>query len=251
MAAATPFMPVCRAANAAGCQPPVLALGDVIGRHTRARGGAAALDAIHSMATVIWITEKGSTIEGRYKCTTDPAFRIDIYDRNKHVYCEGLDAQGPWIWPAGSASATQGVPDARRTGLEGIEFNLYGLHRLPGRGAKLTLGGRSTIGGTTYYVIQVDLKDSYRTFLYIDPDTWMIARRRDNRSFHPDLDPTKAFIETQYNDYRPVSGVMTAFLQHQVNLATGAIADVTAIRSLVYNPVIDPKTITRHYTAQG
>jgi hypothetical protein len=226
-----------------------LSLEQVIANHTRARGGAAALDAVHSEATEIEMTEKGSTIQAHYKCTSDPFFRIDIYDHDKHVFCEGLDADGPWIWPSSEPAAKQGVADGKKTALEGIEFNLYGLHLFPKRGNKLILVGREEIALVNYYVVQVDLKDSYRTFLYIDPQTWLIGRRRDNRAFHPDLDQTKKNIETQYGDYRVVSGVRSAFLQHQVDLESGEIKQVVAVKKLVYNPPIDPSVMSRSYKA--
>ena len=115
-----------------------LDLADVISNHTRAGGGTAALDAIHAEETEIELTENGSTVEAHYKCTSDLVFRIDVYDKTKRVFCEGLDAQGPWIWPSSQSAPQPGVPDAKKTALEGIEFNLYGLHAFPRRGHQLT-----------------------------------------------------------------------------------------------------------------
>ena len=224
-----------------------LSLAEIIENHTRARGGAAALDSIHAEETEIELTENGSTVEAHYRCTSDLFFRIDIYDKKTHVFCEGLDAQGPWTWPSGKSEPQQGVPDAKRTALEGIEFNLYGLHAFPRRGHQLTVAGRERIALVDYHVIQVDLKDSYQTFLYIDPETWLIGRRRDTRAFHPDVDPTKEHVETQYTDFREVSGVRSAFLQHQVDLGSGEIKQIAAVRKLVYNPEINPAVMTRTY----
>lgn len=224
-----------------------LTIDDVIANHIRASGGAEAFDRIHSMAADTWITENASTIVGKYKCTNDPYFRIDIYAGGKHVFCEGLDADGQWIWPEGEPAAKQGVPDAKRTALEGIEFNIYGLHSFASRGHHLALVGREELQSVNYYVIQVDLKDSYRTFLYIDPNTWMIGRRRGVRSFHPDMETTKKDYETQFNDFRLVSGIRTPFIDHQVDLSTGDIRQMSAIKSKIYNPVIDPEVMSRTY----
>jgi hypothetical protein len=224
-----------------------LSLEEVIARHTAARGGAAAFDAVESETVDLELTEKGETVQAKYRATKDPFFRIDIYDKGKHVFCEGMDADGPWIWPGDKPQPQQSVPDARKTALQGITFNLYGLHAFPKLGDKLALSGRERIEGIEYYVIEVTLQDSYQTFLYIDPQTWMILRRRDFRSFHPDLDTTKKFIETQYTDFRTTSGVRSAYLQHTVDLKTGDITSVAVTKKLIYNPGGSKAVFARTY----
>lgn len=224
-----------------------LTLKEVIARHTKARGGAAAMDAVESQAVDLQTIEDGTVIKAHYVCNKTPAFRIDIFVGGKHVFCEGLDATGPWIWPSSEPAAKEGVPDARRTGVEGVEFNLYGLHSFPALGNVLSLDGRKRLGGVDFYVVQVDLKGSYRTFLYIDPETWMIARRRDFRAAHPDVDDTKKYLEKQYTDYRPVNGVQTAFLEHQIDLASGKITQVTIVDQMSYNPKLDENAFNRSY----
>jgi hypothetical protein len=226
-----------------------LTLDDIIARHTAARGGAAAIDAIHSQAVDLEMMESGEVLKGHYVCSKAPAYRIDVFDHGKHVFCEGVDANGPWIWPASQPAATQAVPDARRTGLEGIEFNLYGLHTFPARGNRLMLSGRELLGRINHYVIQVGLKDSYRTFLYIDPETWMIVRRRDFRAAHPDVNDTKKNLEKQYSDFRAVSGVLTPFLEHQIDLATGKITQVSIVDQMTYNPPLESGVPDRAHKA--
>jgi hypothetical protein len=227
-----------------------LSLEEIISRHTAALGGMAALEAVRSKTVDLQIVEKGQVVAAHYRCNKQPAFRIDIYDKNRHVFCEGLDANGPWIWPGDAPSARQGVPDARRTGIEGIEFNLYGLSAFPALGNKLAFAGRETIEGINYYVIRVDLKDSYQTFLYIDPNSWMIARRRDFRANHPDLNPAKQKLETQYSDFRRVNGIANAFLQHQIDLSNGKITQVQIVDRMEYNPAAGDAVPDRSYKAE-
>ena len=224
-------------------------LSEIIARHTKARGGAAALDAIHAQEADLEIVEKGKVNQARYRCDKQPAFRIDLYDKERHVFCEGLDAKGPWIWPGDQPAPRQGVPDAKRAGLTGIQFNLYGLHAFPALGHKLSLDGRETLGGVDYHVMRVDLKDADPTFLYIDPENWMIARRRDFRPNHPDLNPVKQHLETQFTDFRPVDGVMAPFLQHQVDLDSGQINQVIVVDRMAFNPKLDEAIFDRAYKA--
>lgn len=224
-----------------------LSLSDVIRRHTNARGGAARLDSVHALSTDVAITEKASILQAHYSCNDSPAWRIDVYAQGKHVFCEGLDSAGPWLWPSGDSSAHEAVPDAKKTGIQGIEFNLYGLHRFPARGHVLSLDGRELLDGVDYYVIKVVMKDSYESYLYINPTTWMIDRRRDFRAFHPDIDPKKAYAEKRYGDFRTVEGIVSPFSEKQVNWKTGEEVNSTLVKSVVYNPPFRPGELTRGY----
>jgi len=224
-----------------------LSLDDIIARHTKARGGRAALDAISAQYVDQDITENGSTVNAHYLCDKQPAFRIDIYAKGKHTFCEGLDAKGPWIWPQAQPAARDGVADGAKSAIQGIQFNLYGLHAFPALGNRLSLEPRQTISGTNYHVIGVNMRGSYQTYLYLDPDTFLVMRRRDDRAPHPDLNAARKSLETQYFDYRPVSGVMAAFSQHQVDLASGAVTQTITSHEIVYYPPVPPGHLDRHY----
>ena len=213
-----------------------LSLDEILARHTQAVGSEAALARVRGKRVDLQIIENGSVVEAHYRADKSPAFRIDIYDKGRHVFCEGLDAEGPWIWPGDSAQARQGVPEAKASGLTGIQFNLYGLKQFPALGHRLFADGREEIQGVTYHVLRVALKGAYDTYLYLDPATFLIARRRDFRPNHPDLNPAKEKLETQFSDYRRVGGIMNAFLQHQVALATGKINQVQVVERMEYDP---------------
>nr|QQZ49020.1 hypothetical protein JKL49_17535 [Phenylobacterium glaciei] len=88
------------------------------------------------------------------------------------------------------------------------------------------------------------MRDSYETYLYVSPVTWMIERRRDYRAFHPDVDQTKVFAEKQYSDFRWVAGIKTPFKEQQVNWKTGALVNSTIVNSLFYNPTTEPGELT-------
>ena len=228
--------------GAAGVMPTraaetALTLNEILAMHSEAVGSEAALSRVRGKAVDLQIIEKGSVVEAHYHADKSPAFRIDIYDKGKHVFCEGLDAKGPWIWPGDTAEAKQGVPEAKISGLTGIQFNLYGLRQFPALGNSLFAVGREEIEGVNYHVLRVALKDAYDTYLYLDPATFLIARRRDFRPNHPDLNPTKEKLETQFSDYRRVGGIMNAFLQHQIALASGKINQVQVVERMEYDPL--------------
>ncbi|MFL6722474.1 MAG: hypothetical protein ACJ8FT_11840 [Sphingomonas sp.] len=226
-------------------------LTEIIDRHTKAVGGAAALDSVRSKWVSLTITEKGQAIDGVYQCVGVPEWRIDVYAGGKHVFCEGLDRRGPWLWPGSDPAPKNAAADARRTGIQGIEFHLYGLHRFRSRGHQLFLDAPQTIDATRYYVIRVLMRDAYETFLFINPTTFLIDRRRDQRAPHPDLDPTRKFLETRYSDYRPVDGIMTAYLEDQYNLTDGTLVNRSAVKQVHYNGASTPQAFDRtaHFQA--
>lgn len=226
-----------------------LLLRELIDLHTRARGGAKRLDAVKSLLIYPTITENGSALRARYLCSDEPAWRIDVYSENQHVFCEGLDAKGPWLWPGGDAGPREAVQDAKKTGIQGIEFNLYGLHRFPSRGHTLSLDGRELVDGVDYYLVRVVMKEGYETYLYIHPHTWMIERRRDFRAFHPDVDPKKVYAEKVYGDFRSADGIVSAFSEVQRNWKTGEIVNSTRVVALKYNPKTQPGELTRSFVA--
>ena len=114
-------------------------------------------------------------------------------------------------------------------------------HELWSRGHHLALTGREEIGGVNYYLLQLTLGDGYVTTLYVDPNSWLVTRRRDVRALHVDVDPTPTTIEQQMSDFRRVAGVLFPFANTETDLKTGKVLETTTIRGLTVNPAIDDK----------
>lgn len=205
-----------------------LTLEQVIDRHTRARGGAAALDRIRNIVVDLDISEQGATVRASYRATPD-SMRIDVLADGKRVFSEGLDAKGSWEWEGGKPAAADASADGAKALRHGMEFNLFGLHRLAGRGHRLELAGRESVGGVNHYVVRIVMNDGFETFRYIDPQSWMIVRSRDVRALHPDMDPAKKLLENVYEDFRPACGVMTSFRSHQADVTTGQVLQRTRL----------------------
>ena len=213
-----------------------LSLDQVVRRHTIARGGARALDAVRSVRTDLLITEQGATVTAAYRATLDRRMRIDVTLGGKRVWSEGIDGAGVWAWPGDKPAPAPSSADGERALRHGIDFNLVGLHRFPALGHRLTLAGRETLGGADLYVVQIDMADGFQTFRYIDPASWMIVRSRDIRAIHPDLDATRKPLENVYEDFRPVGGVLVSFASRQVDVASGKVLQETRLAGESHNP---------------
>ena len=243
------------AAAAASLLPhPLLArkpmtLAGLIKRHIRARGGAAALDRVRSCLIELDIIEGGSTIHGRYAADAAGLVRIDIYSENKLVYREGVDRQGVWLWPGGSdaprASEATGAANAL---LHGAENHLFGLHRFAARGHKLRLMPAERIEGVEHPVVEVVYTTGHTSYFYLDPSSWMIVRRRDQRAYHPDVSTTQKRVETRFSDFRTVEGVVAAHHNVDIDLADGSLLSVNQVTSRKLNPVLPAGLFERSYT---
>lgn len=217
------------AALTISCAPkPADPLAVLIDQHTEARGGAAAIEAIKTVRTKVEIVEPTFQVTGDYRAM-EGRMRIDVYADGQRVFSEGVGDEGAWQQSGADAPVSEASEAGKAALLHGIEFNLFGLHQLAGRGNTLSLEENEVIDGVAFQVIKVVMADGFETYLYINPDTSMIERRRDIRALHPDADPATKLIENQYADFRKSCGVMNSFASRQVDVRTGEELQTTRI----------------------
>jgi hypothetical protein len=225
---------------AAAAQSP-LSLEEIVRRHALARGGVAALDRVRSCRIGVDILERGQALQGRYAAdASDPrrtVVRIDIYVGGNHVGSEGVDREGVWNRGPGDAAPTPSVATgAANALLHGAENHLFGLHRFAERGHRLRLMPAERIDGVEYPIVEVVYTTGHTSYFYVDPATWMLARRRDERAYHPDVDQTRQRIETRYADFQTVDGIVAPHRQVDVNLANNAEMSTNHVRERLLNP---------------
>jgi len=229
-----------------GCDRHSLTVDDVIERNTRAMGGRAAIEAIHSVEINLHITDPGFEVDGIYRAARPGRMRIDVQAGGKHVFTEAFDGQNGWEWN-GKGEPQPASPKAAAALRHGVQLpgKLFGLHELRKRGDRLELVGREKIEGIDYYMLRLTLSDDYTTSFYVDPDSWLITRRRDVRPLHVDVDPTPTTIEQRNSDFRDVAGVQFAFSNTEIDLKTGKELERTKISSIKANPPIDESIFSK------
>jgi hypothetical protein len=171
-----------------GCSRSPTTLDEVIERHTKAVGGRAAIEAIQSIEFDLHITDPKFEVDGIYFAARPGKMRIDVNAGGDHVFTEAFDGQKGWEGKGTSQKATEKATAALRHGVE-LPGKLFGLHELKARGHRIELAEREKIDGIVYYVLQLTLNDGYAATLYVDPNSWLITRRRDVRPLHVDVDP--------------------------------------------------------------
>lgn len=235
-------------AGAAACAPRELDLETVLARHTQARGGAAALDAVRTLRNEAEVVEPSFTVRGPYIASAEGLMRVDIFAGGQCVFSEGIDSAGAWSWQQGGAPEPASPAGAAAL-QHGIEFNVFGLHRFAERGHALTLVGVEALNGAPCHVVKVVLNDGFETYRFIDANTWMLVGSRDTRALHPDIDSTEIVIGNEYSDFRVVDHVRSSFAWLQRNLGNGEVMQRGTVLSLAYNPPLTDADFDRNRRA--
>ena len=229
------------------CSRPPATADEVIERYTNAMGGRAALEAIQTVEFELHVTDPTFEVDGTYFAARPGKMRIDISTEGNHVFTEAFDGQRGWQWQRkdnAEKPASEKATAALRRGVE-LPGKLFGLHELKARGHWIELIGREKIDGINYYALRLTLGDGYTTTLYVDPNSWLLTRRRDIRSLHVDVDPTPTTIEQRSSDFRTVAGVKFAFASTETDLQSGHVLETTTVKSVKVNPPLVPAIFER------
>jgi hypothetical protein len=218
-----------------------LSLDEIVERNTEAMGGRSAIEAVQSTQIDLHIKDPSFEVDGAYYAARPGKMRIDVSADGKHVFTEAFDGQSGWQWEGKGAQkpATEKGTAALRHGVES-PGKLFGLHELKARGHRMKSIGREQIDGINYYALQLILNDGYTVSLYVDPNSWLVIRRRDVRPLHVDVDPAPTTIEQVSSDFRDVNGVKFPFATTETDLSTGKVLESTTTKSVKTNPTLPP-----------
>lgn len=228
------------------------ALTPLLEKHTVARGGRAAIEAVRAVEIDLRITEHEFTFDGTYMAEREGRTRIDVYSDGRRVYTEGLDGIRAWSMAADAREGTPSPPAAAAALRHDLEFpfKLYGLHETTSRGHRLRRLEDETLDGVTYNVVQLTLNDGHEVKYYFK-DCGLIERDRQRRALHVEVDPRPQWIETRYADYRAVAGVMYPFRQSERVVATGELLSSSVVKSIRVNPPLDEQWFERPVASDG
>jgi len=218
-----------------------------IRRHTEARGGAAAIERVRALRYRLTITEPSFTVEGVYEVDREGRMRIDILKDGRRVFTEGFDGRSGWQQREGEEHGREASPEGSAALWHGTQSpdKLFGLHEMTRLGHQVVAAGEEDVEGKKYARVRVTLSDGWETMYYLDPDTWLVARSRDHKALHVDLDPKKRPLEESLLDVRPVEGVMRSFRAVGRDLGSGEVIQTSTVSGIEVNPMLDPARFVR------
>ena len=222
---------------------PDMTLDELIRRHTEARGGGEAIEAIQNLEVKLRIVEPTYTAEGVWRVDRRGRMRIDVFIEGKRVFTEAYDGERGWQMPGGEEHGKQATADGSAALRHSGQFptNILGLHEMQARGHRLEYAGREEVEGVSYHVVVLTLDDGFVTRYYLDPASFLIARARVRKALHPDIDPAPTTIETVWSDVREVGGVRFAFEGRDTDLAAGKLLQTTTLLDIKPNPPPDDR----------
>ena len=112
----------------------VVAIDEILQNNLKAVRLQPSLDNVENADKVLQISEADYTVLARYRASADGYMRIDVFSDDARVFSEGKDEAGVWEWRGGKAAPENVYHDGIGALEHGIEFNLFPLARLPGRG---------------------------------------------------------------------------------------------------------------------
>ena len=216
----------------------------LLDRHTQARGGAAAIQAVQRVVVELEITEPTFRVTGRYVATREGLMRIDIFADEQRVFSEALGPGGGWQM-GGDGTVKDLSQEGEKALMRGIIGNLYGLHERQALGYRLELVGKTERHGHAVYEIRETAPDGFSKHLFIDAETYLITGDVRTSALHPDVDSTEQRQETRYMDHTPTAGVLFGMREEKRDLDTGALMQSTRVSVRAVNPVIDPDRFDR------
>jgi hypothetical protein len=108
------------------------------------------------------------------------------------------------------------------------------LHDHVARGIGLDPAGEVEIGGKAYQKLLAVLRHTELVTLYIDAETYLLARRDQRRR----VGGRDVIVETHYSDFRPVAGVLLPW--RIVTIAEGRELSDVRIEAMDANPELPP-----------
>jgi hypothetical protein len=201
-----------------------------------------------SIAVDVEIVEGGMTLNGHYAATADGLVRIDVYAGGKLAASEGVDANGVWILTKDGPkpSVATGGANALK---HGADNHLFGWHRFPEHGHKLALMPSETLEGVTYPVVEVRYSTGHVSYFYVDPTSWQVVRRRDERAYHPDVSMDKKRVESRSLDFQAVDGVVAAHRNEDYDIDTGKLLSTNRVLRRRVNPALSADYFDRNRRA--
>lgn len=234
-------LPLMLIAGNLGCvAQPELDLNTILARNAAAHGGEA-FESLHAVRLQAQITEPAFQVTGDYVAMRDDRMRVDIFAEGERVFTEALGPEGGWQ-RGGDDSPTKGV-NAEGEGVlrRGLIAKLYPLARWPEHGFVLEYAGEVPDGSGRAHAIDVTGPTGFHRRLLIDPHSFRLIAARETSALHPDLDPTKSAVETRFEDYRWVDGILISHRSVKRDVDTDAQLQEVVILDAQVNPVLDPR----------
>ena len=208
--------------------------------HTDAVCGADAIENVQSLQIDLQIEELTFSVNGSYSATRDGRMQIDIFADRERGFTEAFDETAGRQVSKGRSIAEDMSPEGEKAVIHGIHGNIFGLHELEGLGYHLALAGKEAGNDTDYWMVDSESSTVFLKRYYINAETFLIERTREESALHPDVDSETKHFETLHFDSLELSGRMFSISTKKIDMESGEVVQSTEVERLVVSPKIDP-----------
>ncbi|MDH4219245.1 MAG: outer membrane lipoprotein-sorting protein [Candidatus Aminicenantes bacterium] len=200
---------------------------EILERVIKAQGGRKILESIKDVTTIadMEIIQMGITGSVTIYTKEPNRLRLDIEFMGMMV-TQAFDGETAW-WIGSQTGMAEDMPEEVAEVVKNSSFGNSALLDPAKYGIKYTYKGEETIEGKDYLVLDRVHSGGYTIALYIDPETYLIYKTKQD-SFDEMM--TEIVEETIMSDYKKVEGVMTAhvltILRDGTEFGTLTVTDV-------------------------
>jgi len=217
-------------------------VGEILAHHAAARGGYEKLKAIRSVIYRGTYREGGQVamphaamalMRPYYKLVGDP-------EHPDPDFAEGYDGSAWELYgDPGIVLRTVGAASAAARHATRIGGPLIDA---ADAGSTVTLDGAEQIDGRKAYRLLVRMQDGFEQQELVDAGTWLLVAERHTAPIHAFGNSVAS--EQRFGDYRAVDGILFAFADREVEIATGKVLNEMQWTSITLNRYIDPKAFS-------
>jgi len=209
----------------------------IVANYVKAIGGQDACDAIQNVIIRGVYTENGQSDDHAvlarmrpfYKLVGDPLHRSTEFE-------EGYDGSA-WEFYGEPGMVLRTVGPAAAAARHGL-YILGNLVDYKKQGSTVTLIGTAKIAGRDTFQLRVRMMDGFEQDEFVDAKTWLVIADRKVAKVHAFGADVPS--ETRWSDYRRVNGVLFAFHNNEVEIATGKVLNDFQATSIEANAKLDP-----------
>jgi hypothetical protein len=214
-----------------------LSVQQLVDRHVKALGGREKIENVHSVTKHLVYREPSFTIPDAFIALMRPYYKTIADPKDTHVDInEGYDGSA-WEYYADPGVVLRTVGAAAAAGRHGTEI-FDPLVDYKANGTKLELSGNEAFDGKPAYKLHVTLADGFESYIFLDPQTYLVLGDRRAVPIHAFGEPVKS--ERHVGDFRPVDGVRFPFHSSEIEIATGKELSSDTIQSIEVNRELDP-----------
>ena len=215
---------------------------EILERHAAARGGYQKLKAVRSVIYRGTYREGGQVamphaamalMRPYYKLVGDP-------EHPDPDFAEGYDGSAWELYgDPGIVLRTVGAASAAARHATRIGGPLIDA---ADAGSTVTLDGTEQIDGRKAYRLLVRMQDGFEQQELVDAATWLLVAERHTAPIHAFGNSVAS--EQRFGDYRAVDGILFAFADREVEIATGKVLNEMQWTSITLNRDIDPRAFS-------